>query len=179
MNEKNGSKIHLKVGEIEISIEGTPDFVTKQYQIMEKKLNLSEKLTSVLSVTPEKKEIKSGRKKTSKKATTRKEGEKQSSGDFKEWLKNLPKDLKNKDKALAAGYFNQLNSKNNIFRVRDMNNLLKENGISITNPSSLIKNTARNQKIIRQVSREGRQVYYQFTKEGEKYIKNILPGLKK
>lgn len=176
----NSSKIHLKIGEIEISIEGTPEFVTKQYQQMEQELNLGRKITDSVQETtgvdqkaeqPETKQApKSTRAKTTKKASSKtleKEG-------FEEWLKKLPKGLKNRDKALIAGYYNQLLSKDNVFRVRDMNNTLKENGIKITNPSSLIKNVAKSEKIIKQVSRVGRQVYYQFTKEGEKYMNDLL-----
>ncbi|MGM0530715.1 MAG: hypothetical protein ACQER7_05130 [Bacteroidota bacterium] len=187
----NSSKIHLKIGDIEISIEGTPEFVSKQYQQMEKELNLGRKITdSVGETTPAGQEKEpseaekapkstktSGAPKTQKapaKASTKaaaKEG-------FDKWLKKLPKGLKNRDKALIAGYFNQLNSRDNVFRVRDMNNTLKENGIKITNPSSLIKNVAKSEKIVKQVSRVGRQVYYQFTREGEKYMNDLLSAKK-
>ncbi|MFW6100760.1 MAG: hypothetical protein ACOC90_05185, partial [Bacteroidota bacterium] len=94
--------------------------------------------------------------------------------DFSQWLENLPKDLKNRDKLLVAGYFNQLRSKNHTFRVRDLNNTLKNQGIKISNPSSLINNLLKTQNVLRQVSREGRQKYYQLTKEGEKYIRDLL-----
>jgi hypothetical protein len=174
----NNSKIHLKIGEIEISIEGTPDFVTRQYQDMEKELKLKDKLNESLGAVAEQKEEDTSAKKApraTKTPGTRKTATgKAGTEDFGEWLKRLPKGLKNRDKALIAGYFNQLNSGNNVFRVRDMNNTLKRHDIKITNPSSLIKNVAKSQKIIKQVSREGRQVYYQFTKEGEKYMNDLL-----
>ncbi len=174
----NNSKIHLKIGEIEISIEGTPDFVAKQYQDMEKELQLKEKLTESLGTAGEQKEESVSAEKEPKAAkapkTRKTSAGKTGKEDFGDWLKRLPKGLKNRDKALIAGYFNQLNSKDNIFRVRDMNNTLKKHDIKITNPSSLIKNVAKSEKIIKQVSRVGRQVYYQFTKEGEKYMNDLL-----
>ena len=174
----NISKIHLKIGEIEISIEGTPEFVAKQYQQMEKELNLSHKLSEPFEETADKRDETPAAQKAEKSAKTprtRKAPPKASTkGGFEEWLNRLPKGLKNRDKALIAGYFNQLTSTDNVFRVRDMNNTLKANGIKITNPSSLIKNVANSAKIIKQVSRQGRQVYYQFTKEGEKYMNDLL-----
>jgi hypothetical protein len=183
---ENSSKIHLKVGEIEISIEGTPDFVAKQYQQMEKELSLGKKLTDALSGTSVKRKELEGQKETgsvSKKASkavkSAKAASKAVKENFEEWLEQMPKGLKNRDKALVAGYFNQLNSSNNMFRVRDMNNTLKKHGIKITNPSSLIKNVAKSKQIIQQVTREGRQVYYQFTNEGEGYIKDLLSAYKK
>ncbi|MFP4622220.1 MAG: hypothetical protein ACLFM7_12985 [Bacteroidales bacterium] len=175
---ENSSKIHLKIGDIEISIEGNPEFVAKQYQQMEEELNLKQKLGEPFKETSGKKEETPVAEKASKPSTapkTKKASSKASAKeDFSGWLKRLPKGLKNRDKALIAGYFNQLNSKDNVFRVRDMNNTLKENGIKITNPSSLIKNVAKSGKIIKQVAREGRQVYYQFTREGEKYMDDLL-----
>lgn len=175
---ENSSKLHLKIGEIEISIEGDPEFVAKQYQQMEKELNLKQKLSEPFEEAAGQKEEAPAAKREPKSPTT--PGPKKSPAKaaakegFDEWLKRLPKGLKNRDKALIAGYFNQLKSKDNFFRVRDMNNTLKENGIKITNPSSLIKNVAKSEKIIKQVSRVGRQVYYQFTKEGEKYMNDLL-----
>ncbi|MBS3769328.1 MAG: hypothetical protein V5A47_06730 [Bacteroidales bacterium] len=183
----NSSKIHLRIGDIEISIEGTPEFVGKQYQQMEKELNLGRKITeSVKETTPaaqkeepsETKEAPKSEKSSGAPKTQKSQAKTLTKEGFDEWLKRLPKGLKNRDKALIAGFYNQLNSRNNVFRVRDMNNTLKENGIKITNPSSLIKNVAKSETIIKQVSRVGRQVYYQFTKEGEKYMNDLLSAKK-
>jgi signal recognition particle GTPase len=171
----NTTKIHLKVGEIEISIEGNPDFVSKQYREMEKELKLGKKISSGLPEGTEEKEESPAPKKSVKPAQKRKPASKETTkDDFGAWLQKLPKGLKDRDKALVAAYYNQLLSGNNLFRVRDMNNTLKKHEIKITNPSSLIKNVAKSKQIIEQVSREGRQVYYQFTKEGEGYIKDLL-----
>ena len=53
---ETSSKIHLKIGEIEISIEGTPEFVAKQYQQMEKELNLNQKLRKPVEESTDQKE---------------------------------------------------------------------------------------------------------------------------
>ena len=44
MSNENPSRIYLKMGEIEISIEGSPEYVKEQYQQMAKDLNLQQKL---------------------------------------------------------------------------------------------------------------------------------------
>ncbi|MBS3771982.1 MAG: hypothetical protein V5A59_10750 [Bacteroidales bacterium] len=176
--EQNGARIHLKVGEIEFSIEGSPEYVKKQYNQMAKDLNLKEKLAA-----SEQKEEPI----TKKAAQTAKTGEsapkkdtkESTKDDFGEWLSRLPQGLKNRDKIMVAGYFNQLRSKDHVFRVRDINNILKDHGINITNPSSLINNVVKSQNILRQVSRQGRQKYFQLTKEGEKYIRDLLSAQNK
>ena len=123
------------MGDIEFSIEGTPDYVNKQYTQMAKDLNLQQKL----GISTEQ-EGKPKTKKVSQTSTSKEELKEKAKEDFGEWLKNLPKGLKNRDKILVAGYFNQLRSKEHTFRVRDMNNTLENQGITISNPSSLINN---------------------------------------
>jgi predicted transcriptional regulator len=157
---ENVSRIYVKVGEIEFSIEGNPEYVNEQYQQMAKDLNLQQKLQGSVQQQEKSKAEKSAPESTIE--------------DFSEWVKNLPKGLKNRDKVLLAAYFNQLRSMNNVFRVRDVNKILKNQGIKITNPSSMINNLAKSQKILQQVSREGRQKYFQITKEGERHIKALL-----
>ena len=89
-------------------------------------------------------------------------------------MSNPPKGTKNNDKILLAGYLNQLNSEENTFRIKDINNTLKDNGIEIKNPSSIINYMIRTKNVIKQVKKEGRQNHYQITKEGEKHIKKLL-----
>ena len=168
--EQDKAKIHLKIGEIEFTIEGSPDYVTKQYNEIQKSLNLRE------SLTVESEETRNTRpsRRTRTTTTKKKKSLQATTQDFAQWLENLPKNLKNRDKVLVAGYFNQLRSKDHIFRVRDINNTLKNQGIKISNPSSLINNIVVSQNIVQQISREGRQKYFQLTKEGEKYIRDLL-----
>ncbi|MCF8335446.1 MAG: hypothetical protein K9H65_02480 [Bacteroidales bacterium] len=168
----NNAKIYVKIGEIEFTIEGSSEYVSSQYKQMANDLNLQQKLGG--AVQQEKPKTKSPQTSKAQKTTSKKGSKETAKEDFSEWLNKLPKDLKNRDKLMVAGYFNQLRSKDNAFRVRDINNTLKDHGIKITNPSSLINNIVKSQKILRQVSREGRQKYYQLTKEGEKYIRDLL-----
>ncbi len=174
--EDNKARIYLKVGEIEFTIEGSPDYVSQQYREIKEKLSLKERLTGKTE-PPTDKTTPSKRRRTT--TTKKKKSLQSTTQDFTQWLEHMPSNLKNRDKALVAGYFNQLRTKDHVFRVRDVNNTLKNQGINITNPSSLINNIVKSQNILRQVSREGRQKYYQLTKEGEKYIRELLGAKKK
>jgi hydroxypyruvate isomerase len=181
MNEKdNNSKINLKVGEIEFTIEGPSDFVSKQYREMEKKLGIQEKLTEEKTADTRQKTKKGtpGRpkKKTSTKSTTKSNTNTQAT-QVSQWMKQVPKKLKNTDKALVAAYLNQLASGENTFKVRDVSNTLKEYGIKVSNPSNLMRNAEKARKLIEQISKTGRQAQYRFTKEGEEYVRKIFPGL--
>lgn len=177
--EDNNAKIHLKVGEIEISIEGSPDYVKEQYNQMAKDLNLHQNLQGKSNEKEKTKARKSTKTQKTKKTESQKGTIESAKEDFGEWLKDLPKGLKNSDKILLAGYFNQMSSENSSFRVRDVNNILKNQGIKINNPSSMVNNLVKNQNILKEVSREGRQKYFQLTKEGEKYIKDFLKAKNK
>src|SRR6056297_1842527 len=100
MNENN-SKINVKVGEVEISIEGPSDFVTKQYREMEEKLGIQEKVTGTKpaksKTTTRKSTTTKTRKKSAPKAKTSTQADQ-----VGEWMKSVPKKLKNTDKALIA-----------------------------------------------------------------------------
>ena len=187
MNE-NTSKINLKVGEIEISIEGPSEFVTKQYREMEKKLGIQQRLTPAAS---NKSKTQTGSKQTTRKrtagrpkkstsskaATTTKKEESAQASQVNQWMKEVPKKLKNTDKALIAGYLNQLASGSNAFKVRDVSNTLKANNIKVSNPSNLMKNAEQSRKLIEQVAKDGRQAQYRFTKEGVEYVRKKFPGI--
>jgi len=174
MEDKKAS-IHLKMGEIEFTIEGSPDYVKEQYNQMAKDLNLQQKLQGK-SEEKEKPKAKKSSQPTKATKKTPKQETKQSTTkkDFSKWLTNLPKGSKNNDKILVAGYVNQLNSKENTFTIKDVNNSLTENGIKIKNPSSLINYMIKRKNVLKQVKKEGRQNHYQITKEGEKYIKGLI-----
>jgi hypothetical protein len=186
MNEKeNNSKINLKVGDIEFTIEGSSDFVTKQYREMEKKLGIQEKLkgekkaatatTTATTAKPTTRKKSPGRPK--KKTATSKSSSTTVASQVSQWMKQVPKKLKNTDKALVAAYLNQLASGENTFKVRDVSNTLKDYGIKVSNPSNLMKNAEKARKLIEEVAREGRQAQYRFTKQGEEYVRQKFPGL--
>ena len=174
MEDKKAS-IHLKMGEIEFTIEGSPDYVKEQYNQMAKDLNLQQKLQGKSDEKEKPKTKKSPQQtKATKKSPKQETKESTTKKDFSKWLTNLPKGIKNNDKILVAGYVNQLNSKANTFTIKDINSSLEENEIKIKNPSSIINYMIKRKNVIKQVKKEGRQNHYQITKEGEKYIKGLI-----
>ena len=182
MNENN-SKINVKVGEVEISIEGPSDFVTKQYREMEEKLGIQERITGskpAKSKTPKTTTRKSATTRATtrtKKKTATKAKNSEQAGQVDEWMKSVPKKLKNTDKALIAAYLNQLASGDNTFKVRDVTNTLKTHNIKVSNPSNLMRNAEKARKLVEEVSRVGRQAHYRFTKQGVEYVRKKFPGL--
>lgn len=178
MNENN-SKLNVKVGEVEISIEGPSDFVTKQYREMEEKLGIQERISGsklAKSKAPKTTTRKSATTRTKKKAATKAKDTAQV-GQVGEWMKSVPKKLKNTDKALIAAYLNQLASGDNTFKVRDVSNTIKAHDIKVSNPSNLMRNAEKARKLIEEVSRVGRQAHYRFTKQGVEYVRKKFPGL--
>lgn len=173
MRNENASKIHLKMGEIEFTIEGSPEYVKEQYQQMAQDLNIQQKLKGK---SEEKEKTKKPRQSTKAPTKTLQQETKETTTnkDYNKWLANMPKGSKNNDKILAAGYLHQLNSKENTFTIKDITNSLTKNGIKIKNPSSVMNYMLKKKNVIKHVKKEGRQNHYQITKEGEKYIKNLM-----
>lgn len=188
---ENNSKINVKVGDVEFSIEGPADFVTKQYREMEKKLGIQERVSgSTTKSAPKTSKKSSATKSTTKKSAATKSTAKKSSKkpaaqqpvseqarQVAEWMKQVPKKLKNTDKALIAAYLNQLASGENTFRVRDVTNTLRQHAIKVSNPSNLMRNAEKARNLVEQVSKEGRQAHYRFTKEGVEYVRKKFPGI--
>lgn len=179
---ENSSRIYLKMGEIEFSIEGSPAYVQEQYKQMAKDLNLQQKLqgTSGKQETsetkkrtqPQRSQSQRTQQKSSKKATETTSAEQ----DLSQWLSNIPKGTKNNDIILVSGFLNQLKSRDNTFRVRDISNTLKENEIKMTNPSNLLNYILKRKNVIKQVKKERGRNYFQVTNEGEKRILELLKG---
>ena len=169
---KNTAKIQLKVGDVEITIEGSPDYVQRQYRKMEKELGLQDRIrNSAPSKTSAKAStVTSGKRSKTTKSDTKKSPPKE----FGNWLHILPKGLKKRDYALVAAYFIQSKSNETTFRTRDVNSTLKANNIKVANPSVMIQNLAAKGEVIKQIKKEGRQKHFQFTTRGEKYIQGLL-----
>ena len=111
---ENLSKINLKVGQIELSIEGSADFVSTQYDKVEAHLkSLLELSTKIPAPKPV---VANNNQQDSPEAT-----QKVSSGSlpdtFGEWLNKIPKETSDTDKAVLAGYFTQITSEQKCFRV--------------------------------------------------------------
>jgi outer membrane biosynthesis protein TonB len=201
----NYSRISIKVGTIEITIEGNNEFVSEQYRQI---FNLPKKQNTTTVIPEKPAEEKSSEPADSSKsppqAAEKKEKEKQTQkpktkksvnksakpkrskkpapqsnkalntlgSDFKKWLAKLPDSVETRDKILAAAYFNQTTNSDNKFYMRGIRAILKEHNITVSNISNFL-DTFEIQKIIAKVSDSSRKGY-QFTKEGEEYIVNLL-----
>jgi hypothetical protein len=171
------SKINLKIGEIEVNIEGTADFVSEQYD------KIHENLKSYVELTKEVVKKVHHQQPTVEKLPEVKTEINEGNGiknelpeSFGEWLNKLPKGTSDTDKALLAGYFNQVSVDGKIFKVRDVTKTLKDHGVKLSNPSNLIGLATKGKKYIFQFSKDGKQVNYRFSREGEEYIKGLITG---
>lgn len=167
---ENLSKINLKVGQIEISIEGPSDFVSTQYDKVE--VHLKSFLELSTKIPAAKPVISNNNQQDSPEAT-----QKALSGSlpdtFGEWLNKIPRETSDTDKAVLAGYFTQITSEQKCFRVRDVTKLLKEHSIKLSNPSTFCKGAVNSKKIF-QHSKTGSESNYRVTRETEKEMKQLL-----
>lgn len=168
------AKINLKIGQIEISIEGPSEFVSEQYDKIEVHLKTFSELSSNL---PE--EIQSSsnnnfsiEEQISPAPMTESNGLPDS---FGEWLNKIEKGTSDTLKAILAGYFIQTTTAAKNFRVRDVSKILKEHGIKLSNPSTFLKGAVTSKKIF-QVSKTGAEAHYKLTREAEEEMKQILTG---
>jgi hypothetical protein len=171
METKSKFKINLKTGEIEI--EGSEEFVSKQID------NLSS-LTSLLS--------------TSNLSSTENDSEgelsdilekedinvsKGNSEDlsvpdsYGEWAHKFKKNIAETDKTLVAGYYVQRKSSSNDFKTSEVNKILKDNGVKLSNPSLFIKGLA-NSKYVFQTRKEGKLNFMRVSKNGLEYLSTLL-----
>lgn len=71
---------------------------------------------------------------------------------FGEFLNQLPREMKDIERVLAAGSFAQSQSSNNTFATADANKLLLEQAVRVTNPSQRVRDLAE-QKLVFVVER--------------------------
>lgn len=173
--ENTTAKINLKIGEIEISIEGSSDFVSEQYDKIEHHIKSYSEISTKLVSSQPKDTIEPDNNK-SEVIQPNTLANLEFPETFGEWLSVLKKGASETDKALLAGYYNQVNSEGKVFKVRDVNKDLKEHGVNLTNPSNLIKNATKGKKYVFQHSKDGKQTNYRFSRDGEDYMKGLLTG---
>lgn len=164
--KRNTSKIWIKNGKIEITIEGPPDFVSKQYQeiingIKPKKNETIHSTSKQKTITSPKKSLNTGG--TIKKAATSNQQD----------YSSLLSTLSNTDKVLLTAYYVTFTKKDNVFSIREVIHTLSKRGIEIMNAAQIIKDTAFEEKIIKPILDNGKKYYY-FTGEGKEYMKELL-----
>ena len=193
----NYSKVYVKFGSIEITIEGDDNFVSEQFQNIfnlqntdnqenfaeakQKPLSDQQNLSAPSFENEEEKDQNKKKKKKQKTKEPVKESTKSSVSDkvlnamgtnFEKWLANLPSSSETRDKILIAAYYNQAMNSEKKFYMRGIKAIFKEHGITIPNISNFL-DTFEIQKIIAKVADSSRKGY-QFTKEGKKYIEDLF-----
>lgn len=178
----NNTRIRLKIRDIEISIEGNPEFVARQYQEMIGRLENKKKLPGDSGQKEKSKPVKTSTKSQKSSKTTKPTHSTKPASptnllntlgfDFGKWLASLPNSSETRDKILLAAYFKQTTNSNKKFYMHGIRAILKEYGISVSNISNFL-DTFEIQKIISKVSNSTRKGY-KFTKDGEKYIRDLL-----
>lgn len=170
MSNEN-AKINLKIGQIEISIEGPSDFVASQYDKVEAHLKTYSEMSS--KIVKKDDEENDGEDNADTKGG---KGHKLPDT-FGEWLNKVPNDTSDTQKAILAGYFIQKSSDQNSFKVREVTKVLKGHSLKLSNPSAFVKNAVDSKKLF-QVSKTGNESYYRVTRETEESLVQLLKGQK-
>ena len=170
MSNEN-AKINLKIGQIEISIEGPSDFVASQYDKVEAHLKTYSEMSSKIIKKVDEDED------ASDNSDSGNTGGQKLPDSFGEWLNKVPKDTSDTHKAILAGYFIQKTSEQNSFKVREVTKVLKEHSLKLSNPSLFLKNSVDAKKLF-QVSKTGNESHYRVTRETEDSLVQLLRGQK-
>lgn len=168
------ARINLKIGQIEISIEGPAEFVSNQYDKVEAHLKTYSDISVKLPV--DKISNQSGTPDAPEAQTPSVNDASNGNGmpdTFGEWLSKIPKGTSDTSKAILAGYFTQVTSSSKNFRVRDVTKTLKDHGIKLSNPSNLLKNAVDSKKIF-QVSKTGTEAHYKLQREAQEEMNHLL-----
>lgn len=170
MSEQN-AKLEIKIGEIQIQLEGSTDFVSQHYDKIEKQLETLVKISKE-SAKSSKQHPESNTE--HKQHVDNKEPAKEIlAKSFGEWLNIIPHDTSDTDKALLAGYYTQLNSDSKTFKSRDVSKLLVEHSIKLSNVSQFVKSLANSKKTF-QDSKTGNEANYKVSRATEEELKSLL-----
>jgi hypothetical protein len=88
---------------------------------------------------------------------------------FGEYFQRVPKSATDVDKILIAGYFFQANNPDNSFSTGDVNKLLTEQGIKVTNASQCVKSNVSAKRVF--ALQKGK---YRVSQPGIDYINQLL-----
>ena len=173
MNENN-VKLEIKIGEIEIQLEGDSEFVSKHYDKIEKHLETYVRISnSAKKQSPAPIENNNPSEQNDKPIEEVEISQSILNKSFGEWLNIIPKETSDTDKALLAGYYTQINSGAGTFRSRDVSKLLKEHSIKLSNVSVFVKNLEKTKKTF-QESKKGSEANFKVSRTTEEELKKLL-----
>ena len=87
---------------------------------------------------------------------------------FGEYYSKFPRDIKDVDKILIAGYFSQLQNENNIFSTNDASTLLVDQGVKLSNPSAFLNSNLKAKKVFKHNGN------FRISELGIEYLKEIV-----
>ena len=158
-------RVRVKLGQGEIEVEGSEQFVREQLQELQSLLRSSPRLRE--DATPrEMKEDPQGKTREGFQDTSSPQGT------FGEWMHGFPDGLSDLDKALVAAYFVQRNSDKNEFKTSQINHLLQEHGVKLSNPSVCLGRLVK-KKLMFQTRKEGKLKFLRVSNEGEKHMESL------
>ena len=91
---------------------------------------------------------------------------------FGEWRHRFPDNLTNADMALVAAYYTQKHSEQNEFKTSEVNKMLQDHGVKLSNASYYVRQLPDN-KLAFQVGKSGVVSRYRVSNEGEKRLKDL------
>lgn len=149
-------KVHLKIGEDELSIEGPESFLGQYESAIDTMLDriLSNNRDSEHNAPQDNVESVPSQKAANM--------------EFGEALHHLPRSATGPDQILLAGLYAQRSNEKNTFKTSEANQLLIDQGIKLPNPSNSL---SRNNKAKRVFKLGGE---YRISSSGEDYLRTLM-----
>ena len=92
---------------------------------------------------------------------------------FGEWFNRFPPKPQQVDLVLLTGYFQQKSSEDNAFETSEVTNLLKEQGVKVSNPAEFLKSLQLS-KLAIIIGKRGKLNRFRVSPTGEAHIKELL-----
>ena len=92
---------------------------------------------------------------------------------FGEWYNKFPSKIQQVDLFLIAGYFKQKKSDDNAFETNEVTDLLKEQGIKLSNPAVFAK-LLQQSKLAIIIGKRGKLNRFRISPDGESRIKDLM-----
>jgi hypothetical protein len=137
----NSFRIRLNLSQREIEIEGSEEFLNSYQELILDYANRIKENTSAIDSSREKNFRKEEQKSL--------DHEPKEAFSFGEFFTKFPKNIKDVDRILIAGYFLQSSRESKSFSTREASALLLEQNIKLSNASAFLKSSLDTRKIFR------------------------------
>jgi hypothetical protein len=165
-------RINLNAGEIEFG--GSEAFVREMMGRVDEFVTLLNVEQSHLEETEPSQPMGARTSRKAPLAEAEKVGELHLPESFGEFLLQFPKDLTDHDKALIAGYFIQSRSQENQFATAEVNELLIEHGLKLSNASTSVR---RNMGDKRRIFIIGQNTF-RVARDGVEHLKSLVESVR-